>query len=386
MTSSPHKPDRTSASRSNVVRSWWAASKHRQIGLIASIVVVVLAVSGTVAGANHANHQAELAAAAVVKMEKMEGNATPTPDRPMMGMLPSPTPSPFADVPIEPRTDRSPSPTPPNRPPIVSNPQVKAQPPREANPKPEIPEDTGPGEQQPDSGLAAPAPAAGIDLGQTTDEKGNPHALVLNVPDSARGAILHTEAGFAVISGRSRFSVTGDAAVDSWRFAVDSASTGEGAPIVVIKNGIGRTMQELAASPGTYTSAAELNEDVLGTSTRLTALIADVISKAEPAEPDSFLYRTLADQLLNPLWTGVMIFNATATVPGEVLGQPTGALSDSQVGVLNIGFEAPPMPGDSWPFFGTVALSQADGDELPPEVKYLRARFLNSALAAFEHG
>lgn len=129
-----------------------------------------------------------------------------------------------------------------------------------------------------------------------------------------------------------------------------------------------------------------MNEDALATSTRLTSLIADVISKAEPAQPDNFLYRPLADKLLNPLWTGVMIFNAAATVPGEVLGQPTGALSNSQVGVLNIGFESPSMPGVSGPFFGTVALSQADGDELPLEVQYLRAQFVNGALAAFEQG
>lgn len=232
-----------------------SVSKHHRIWATASTIVVVLVVSGAVAGANYLNHQGELADPAGVRSEGATG---PTLDQRMMGMHSYPTPSPSAYVPKEPETVMPPSSTPPSGPPAVSNRDVKGEPPLGASPGPGMPEDPRPGEQVPDPGLGVPASAAGIYLGQTTDEKGNSHALVLNVPDSARDAILHAAAGFAVISGSSTFSVTGDAAVDSWRFAVDSEAAGEGAPIVVIKNAVGKTTQDLAASPNTYTSASEL--------------------------------------------------------------------------------------------------------------------------------
>jgi hypothetical protein len=253
-----------------------------------------------------------------------------------------------------------------------------------------MPGGTGQGEQGSGSDLEAPVPPAGIVLGQTIDEMGNPHTLVLNVPVTVRESLLHTNRVFAVVSGGSRFSVTGDAAVDSWRFGVDSGVSGAGAPIVVIKGVAGASVQDLAAERRTYASPAELNEDVVGTSTRLNALIAEVISKAEPTHPDRFRYTALARQLGDPGWTGVMIFNATATVPGEILGQPAGTLADREVAALNIGFEARPMIGtpgtlDAF-FFGTVDQSQASGDALPPGVRYLRAQFTNGALTAFDQG
>ncbi len=251
-----------------------------------------------------------------------------------------------------------------------------------------MPGGAGPGEDGSGPDLGDPAPPAEIVLGQTIDEMGDLHTLVLNVADSAGGALLHTNNVFAVVSGSSRFSVTGDVAVGSWRFTVDSAVPGPGAPIVVIKDATGRSMQDFAAVPGMYTAAAELNEDTVGTSTRLMALIAEVISKAEPTQPDHSFYTVLAQQLVDPSWMGVMIFNASTTVPVEVLGQSTGALADSQVGVLNMGFEAPAMtsvPGPS-SVFGTIDQAQDSGDALPPGVLYLRARFFNSALAAFDQG
>lgn len=320
----------------------------------------------------------------------------------------SATPSPTAHAPEMPRFGKPPSPTPPASPPVVGNPGAERALPRGSgpepampggtgqgeqgsgsDPEPAMPVSTGPREQGPGSDLKAPVPPAGIVLGQTTDEMGNPHTLVLNVAATAREALLHTNTVFAVVSGASRFSVAGDAAVGSWRFAVDSGVTGAGAPIVVIKSETGRSVQDLASDPGTYTSAAELNEDVAGTTTRLNALIAEVISKAEPTNPDRLLYTALAQQLVQPAWTGVMIFNAAATVPDEILGRSTGTLADRQVAVLNIGFAATAMigtPGISDAFFGTVDQSQAAGDALPPGVRYLGAQFTNGALAAFDQG
>jgi hypothetical protein len=259
-----------------------------------------------------------------------------------------------------------------------------------SDPESGLPGGTGPGEQGPGSDLEAPVPPAGIVLGQTTDGMGNPHTLVLNVAATVRESLVHTNQVFAVVSGGSRFSVTGDAAVGSWRFGVDSGVTGVGAPIVVIKGVAGRSVQDLAAEPRTYASPVELNEDVVGASTRLNALIAEVISKAEPTHPDRLRYTALARQLGDPGWIGVMIFNAAATVPGEILGQPAGPLADREVAALNIGFEARPMTGTPGTldalFFGTVDQSQASGDALPPRVRYLRAQFTNGALTAFDQG
>lgn len=319
----------------------------------------------------------------------------------------SATPSPAAPTPEKPRIGKPPSPTPPAGPPVVGNPGADRELPRRASPEPGTPGGAGQGEQGPGSDpkpampvsigpreqgsgsdLKAPVPPAGIVLGQTTDEMGNPHTLVLNVAATTREALLHTNKVFAVISGGSRFSVAGDVAVDSWRFAVDSDVTGAGAPMVVIKSETGISVQDHASDPSSYNSAAELNEDAVGASTRLSALIAEVISKAGSTNPASSLYTALARQLTDKSWTGVLIFNATATVPGEISGKSTGALADSQVVALNIGFDVTAIGTSrtSGAFFGTVDQSQASGDTLPPGVRYLRALFTNGALAAFDQG
>jgi hypothetical protein len=336
-------------------------------------------------------------------------------------------PSPTAPPPKSQGSLKPPSPTPSAGPPVAGNPGAEMTLPRGASPEPGMPGGTGPGEQVPGSDpepgmpggtgpgeqvpgsdpepgmpggtgsgeqgpgsdLESPVPPAGIVLGQTTDETGTPHTLVLNIGANAGGALLHTNNVFAVVSGGSRFSVAGDAAVGSWRFAVDSGVTGVGAPIVVIKAALG-SVQDLAADRNRYAFPVELNEDFAGTSTRLNALIAEAISKAESTHPDRLLYTALARQLKDPQWNGVMIFNAAATVPAEISGKSTGDLSDSQVVALNIGFEAMPMTGtpgtlDAF-FFGTIDQSQASGDALPPGVRYLRAQFTNGALTAFDQG
>ncbi|MFB2582363.1 hypothetical protein ACEXQD_14030 [Herbiconiux sp. P15] len=236
--------------------------------------------------------------------------------------------------------------------------------------------------------MSEPDPPAAIILGQTIDEVGAPHTLVLSVAGEAGAALLHNTNAFAVISGSCRFSVTGDAAVDDWRFTVDASNAGTESPTVVIKNAPGRSMQDLAADPRAFTFGAALNEDPVAISTRLSKLIAEVISKAEPTQPDRSFYTSLAQHVADPSWTGVMIFNASATVPAEVRGQSTGALADSEVGVLNLGFEAPVIRGDPGPsrVFATIDQAADSGDALPPGVRYLRAGFFDSALTAFEQG
>lgn len=329
--------------------------------------------------------------------------AAPTPEDPSLGMPPSPTQ--------------------PAAPPIVENPGADGEPPPGASPKPAIALGSGPQDQSPgpkpgihlspgpleqgpgsDPGLAipanpgpqqqgsrpnvtAPVPLAGIVLGQTTDEAGNPHTLVLEIASPAREAILQANNVFAVISGGSRFSVTGDAAVDSWRFAVDSGLTGVSAPIVVFKGTLG-SVQERASNPAGYTSPTELNDDALAASILLSELIADVISKAESTDPDSHLYTQLASRLRDPQWTGVLIFNATATVPGQISGESTGALADKQILARNIGFDASPVGTQRTlsPLFGIIDQSQTSGDALPPGVGYVRALFSNSALTFYDQG
>ncbi|WP_160664986.1 hypothetical protein [Pseudarthrobacter sp. ATCC 49987] len=238
--------------------------------------------------------------------------------------------------------------------------------------------------------MTAPVPPAGIVLGQTTDEAGNPHTLVLNVDAGAREALLHADKVFAVISGASRFSVSGDAAAaaNSWRFAVNSGQTGPEAPMIVIKSAPGKSVKDHASDLASYSAAAELNEDPVGAYLRLNALIADVISKTESQDPDAYLYTDLVAQLRAPSWTGVLIFNATATIPGEVSGQPTGALADRQVVAHNLRLDVAPVavPGTFSSLFGVVDQSQASGDALPAGVRYLRALFINSALSDYVQG
>jgi hypothetical protein len=324
----------------------------------------------------------------------------------------SATPSPTALTPEKPRIGKPPSPTPPAGPPVVGNPGADSDPgadselPRRASPEPGMPGVAGQGEQGPGAdtkpampaslgpqeqgsgpNLTAPVPPAGIVLGQTTDEAGTPHTLVLNVASPAREALLHPDHVFAVISGGSRFSVAGDAAVNSWRFAVNSGLTGAAAPMVVIKSALG-SVQDHASNLASYNYPNELNEDAVGASIRLSALVAEVISKAESTDPDSSLYTDLAARLTDKSWTGVLIFNAAAAVPGEISGKSTGALAHRQVVAPNIWFDvsATTTPRSSGPLFGMIDQSHASGDALPPGVRYLRALFTNGALAAYDQG
>jgi len=213
-----------------------------------------------------------------------------------------------------------------------------------------------------------------------------PHALVLNLAPGVQGTLARTNELLAVVSGSTRFSVSGDAAVNAWRFAVDSSATGNAAPIIVFKYAPG-AMQYLARNPHLFAYSAELNEDADGTSVRLQTLIATVISNAQL--PEGAAYAQLAQDLQDPSWTGVLIFNASASVPGEVLGQSTGALAGTHITAFDIGFQANNMPGASPgidAFFGTVDYTTAPGGTPTPGGQYLRALFANNALTSFEMG
>jgi hypothetical protein len=223
----------------------------------------------------------------------------------------------------------------------------------------------------------------GIVLGRTIDELGRPHPLVLRAPGIRRS--VQQGDLFAVLSGSTTFSVTGDVVVGAWRFAVDSSSTGDAAPIVVLKFAEG-SVQHLARDPSMFANAAVFNEDVLGTSARLSALVATVISKAEL--PDGDLYEPLAEKLKDPSWTGVLAFNASVpAVPAEVLGRPTGALAGTQVAAYNIGFTVPKFGnGHRTPasVFAIIDHSWAPGDGQASGVQHMRARFANSELVSFQ--
>lgn len=224
---------------------------------------------------------------------------------------------------------------------------------------------------------AAAIPLSGaITLGQTLDEAGQPHALVLNLDPSVQQALAGDSAPFAVVSGASALSVTGDAASGAWRFAVDSGATGAAAPIVVLKYARGTT-ESLAGNPQLFTAGTELNADVAATSARLQALIASVLAAAQL--PGGEHFAQLAGILQDTSWSGVLIFGASATVPGEVLGQSTGALAGTDVASVAIGFTRSMV--DSSPgtdgLFGTIDHAAAPS---------LRAGFVNGALTSFALG
>lgn len=346
--------------------------RRRGIWVAASAVVAGAALTGLVVGGIHSTNRIGGAETAVVEQE---ADAAPAP-RDLKTSAPA-TLAPAPTLPVvdetvvegsEPRVPRSRA----QLPPPLSTPGV---------PGLRAPEEPAPG-----SGLGASVPTTGIVLGDTTDEVGNHHSLVLNVPEEARNALLHADGVFAVVSGVSRLSVTGDAAAQQWRFTVDATATGAEAPIVVVKTQTNRAMQDLASDPNAYASASTLNDAPTEIALRLTALMTDVISKAEPTGPNSDLYAELARMILDPHWTGVMVFNATATVPSEVAGRLTGALADSTVTVVNIGFTESLLASGPRSFFGTIDQSHDRGDELPAGVEHLRARFSNGVLVAFEQG
>jgi hypothetical protein len=297
----------------------------------------------------------------------------------------SPTPSSTAPHPDEPQADGTATPTPSPVPPVAGNPDAGSPSPRASWPKP-----AAPGSESPPAGgsgpdLGASVPSAGIVLGRTTDELGQPHALVLNVAPAIQEALLATNQLFAVVSGSTTFYVTGDAAVGAWRFGVDSSGTGDAAPIVVIKHATSLSVQDLAADPSLFADAAALNEDVLATSARLSALIDAVLAETDP------MYAALAQQLQKPTWTGVLVFAASVlALPAQVQGQSTGGLADTQVAAFAIGFEGSPLAGTTSsapdPFFGAVDYTRPTGDPAPPGGEFLRAGFTNSVLTLFEIG
>ena len=233
--------------------------------------------------------------------------------------------------------------------------------------------------------LGSPTPGvpglAEIVLGTTTDESGNAHSLALTVSPAARNAVQAHGRVFAVISGSS-LAVSGDVAVGEWRLAVDSDATGDAAPIVVVKAGPGQTVQQLAAEPAGYADAAGLNDDVAAISARLTALVADVITKAQAQNPHAAFYAPLAASLTDPTWTGTVVFNATvSTLPGTVNGHSTGPQPEPHTPVVAMGFESP-----SGAYFGVVDYSRDPGAVSPGSIQYLRALFVRDALTAFELG
>ncbi|WP_152545395.1 hypothetical protein [Microbacterium sp. CH12i] len=355
--------------------------KRQGLWVVTSVVVVGLALTGAVVASIYSAHRS--APTQITATEPEKGN-TPA-SRDLETGEPSAPAPPTPPLVVDESVVKRPEVTKPRLPTSGSEDQS----PHSARPEPGTPGGLRPETPGPGSGLGTSTPATGIVLGDTTDEAGNDHSLVLKLPEETQDALLRTDGIFAVVSGASRLSVTGDVAAERWRFIVDSTVIGAKAPIVVVKTMTNRTMHDLASAPDVYTSASGLNEDPRGISIRLTALITEVLSNAEPSQPDSHLYMALAQMMLDPNWTGVMVFNATATVPSEVLGQSTGALADSPVAVLNMGFTASIMsegPESPRPFFGTVDQSRVRGDVLPLGVEHLRARFSNSAMVAFEQG
>ncbi|MEX1078157.1 MAG: hypothetical protein WED09_03495 [Homoserinimonas sp.] len=223
-----------------------------------------------------------------------------------------------------------------------------------------------------------------IVLGQLQDEYGQSQNLVLNVASGGQAALLQNNV-FAVVSGSTKFSVTGGAPIEGWRFGADSALTGDQAPIIIVKAG-SYSVEMAAANPSAYTAPSLLTEDVAGTSARLTALIAEVVSKAEATGTDGTQYQDLAGKLQDPAWNGVVIFNASATVPAEVLGQSTEELADTQVAAHSIGFDRSSLTGTGAgdPFFALVDYTGVAGSE--SGTRFMRAQFVNSALTYFVMG
>lgn len=226
--------------------------------------------------------------------------------------------------------------------------------------------------------------AEGVVLGRTTDEHGQAHTLVLHA-DGIREAV-RPNTPFVVLSGTTTFSVTGEAVVGPWRFVVDSSATGDAAPVVVLKYQSARSVVDLVADPTSFTGAAAFNEDVPGIFARLSALVARTIAKAKA--PDGDVYDALADMLLDPAWTGVLVFNAAVpAVPADVLGRPTGELAGAPVVAHDLGFTTSPA---SWrspdDLFATIDHPAAGSDAAAPGVPRLRARFAHSGLVSFQRG
>lgn len=224
----------------------------------------------------------------------------------------------------------------------------------------------------------------GLVLGRTIDGGGASHVLVLNgVP--ALQQVVQQDSLFAVISGSAAASVDGDAAVGAWRFVVGADATR--APLVVLKFVTGRTVAQLAADPSSFAAGSELNDDVQQASTTLSGLVEGAVSEAGLA--DGGVYRRLAQQLTDPGWTGVLIFNATVPeLPGQVAGRSTGALAGAAVPVHDVGFEGSPpwvsgAAGGSASFFATIDYSWVSPATPAPRVQHLRAGFANDALVSF---
>ena len=203
--------------------------------------------------------------------------------------------------------------------------------------------------------------SGGIRLGRTIDQFGQPHTQVLHLAPGLERSVVMRDQLLAVVSGSANYSVTGDVALDDWRFSVDPYATGDAAPIVVLKFSRG-ALTELAKNPGLFFQPDLMNDDVGQAQARLNALIAFVISRAKSDDPDAVSDTSLEHTLQNPNWNGVLVFNASVSgLPAIVQGQSTAALANAPITAIGLGFTANPITNGAQTIDSSSAPSTVPG-------------------------
>jgi hypothetical protein len=224
--------------------------------------------------------------------------------------------------------------------------------------------------------------SGGVVLGRTHDLAGQPHSLVLHLAPAVEGleASVVTQSEFAaVVSGTTTYTVDGDVAIDDWRFSVDPTTTGDAAPIIVLKFTSRVALATLAKDPAGFSRLDALTDDSDATIARLSGLMGTVASRAGSENPDAAFYQRLQERLTDPTWTGVLIFDASVPqLPADIQGRSTAPWGNAGLDAFDIGFTVGPATGGTdatGSFFGTI-----DQPGAGPGDAYLRALFENGAL------
>lgn len=260
------------------------------------------------------------------------------------------------------------------------------------------------------STVTSPAPAtSSLALARTVDAQGQSHTLSLTPTPAFQAEFQKAvRRSFSVITTSTHvsnnltipvFTLSGDVAIDDWRFGVDFAAQGEAAPILIMKFQAG-ALNDLAADLSLWTLATTFNADPPAAQKRLMAIINTAIANATSGDPKlQGMYGRLMQVLIDPEWMGILILNPMLPVlPAVVLGRPSGLPVGQPLVGHHLGVNTPFLDAGAYPrtdevqnVFGLVDYTRPPASAVSKErdaslsgIAYLYALFANSALTFFD--
>jgi hypothetical protein len=227
--------------------------------------------------------------------------------------------------------------------------------------------------------------------------------LSLEQPIAALQSAMSQDAPFVVVStgtvvGSSPamplFVATGDVAIGDWRFALDLADADDAASLLVFKQGVRSSVRTFAGQLAAWAEPGVFNVDPLATQAKLVKWVETAIANAADPALGPW-YSDLANKLVDPAWTGVLVLNASLpSLPPIVQGTPApGQRMVAHHVRINTSREPPGAPSAVSVVGGLIDYLEAPAvavlapaSSTPPLLTELRALFTNSALSMYQAG